>query len=348
MLPDHVFVIAEIGVNHNGDVKIAEKMIGAAAEAGADAVKFQTFNARRAISSVAPKARYQIANTGNAIESQQDMVARYELSREDHVALKRVAENLGLIFFSKPSDLGSADLLESLGVGLYKIGSGDINNLPLIKHVARKNKPIILSTGTANIGEVHQALATIESVSSQDVYLLHCTTEYPCPISDVNLHAMLTLRTTFGKPVGYSDHTMGIEIPIAAVALGARIIEKHFTLDCREPGPDHKASIEPHEFKAMVQCIRNVEAALGDGVKRPAKGELANIDVVRRSVVAVHDLRPGTVVTKEDLTIKRPGTGIAPADLEKLFGLRLERSVKADEVLTWDHFKANEDGRRAR
>lgn len=342
VLPHHVFVIAEIGVNHNGDAKLAEKMVMAAAEAGADAVKFQTFEASRAISVFAPKAEYQVKNAGRATESQRDMVARYELSCEDHIILKQTAERLGLIFFSKPADPVSADLLESIGVELYKIGSGDINNLPLIKHVARKNKPIILSTGTANITEVGQALEVIERVSSKDVYLLHCTTEYPCPASDVNLQAMVTLRTTFGKPVGYSDHTLGIEMSIAAVALGARIIEKHFTLDCRQPGPDHKASLEPQEFRSMVQAIRNVEAALGDGVKRPAKGERANIDVVRRSVVAARDLASGTVVGQNDLTIKRPGTGIAPADLEKILGLRLSQSVKADEVLTWSHFKGDE------
>lgn len=340
MLPQHVFVIAEIGVNHNGDVSLAEKMVLAASEAGADAVKFQTFNARQAISTLAPKAQYQIANTGNAVESQRDMVARLELTRTDHVRLKQVAEGLGLIFFSKPADPESADLLDSIGVELYKIGSGDINNLPLIKHVARKNKPIILSTGTATLGEVSEAIESIESVSSQDVYLLHCTTEYPCPYPDVNLQAMVTLRDAFAKPVGYSDHTMGIDIPVAAVALGARIIEKHFTLDRHQPGPDHKASLEPEAFRSMVEAIRHVEVAMGDGIKRPTLREMANIPVVRRSVMAARDLPSGTVIKREDLAIKRPGTGIAPADLEKVLGLRLVQSVKTDEVLTWAHFKS--------
>jgi N,N'-diacetyllegionaminate synthase len=344
MLPDRVFIVAEIGVNHNGSVALAEKMVVSAARAGADAVKFQTFSAHRGISAAARKADYQIANTGHAGESQRDMVARYELSFKDHVALKKVAEQHGLVFFSKPADPESADLLESTGVELYKIGSGDINNLPLIRHVARKNKPIILSTGTADIAEVCVAIQAIESVSSRDVYLLHCSTEYPCPYADVNLRAMLTLRRTFGKSVGYSDHTLGIEIPVAAVAMGARIIEKHFTLDRGQPGPDHKASLEPQEFRAMVQAIRNVEAALGDGIKRAAPGERHNIDFVRRSVVAVRDLQPGVVVTRENVTVKRPGTGISPVDLEKIIGLRLAHPVKADEVLTWDHFRVDDSG----
>lgn len=339
MLSDHVFVIAELGVNHNGDVKLAEEMVTAAAKCGADAVKFQTFKAHNAISSIARKADYQIANTGNASESQRDMVARFELSREDHVALKRVAERSGVVFFSKPADPMSADLLESIGVKLYKIGSSDITNLPLIRHVARKNKPIILSTGMATLEEVSIAIQSIESLSSQDLYLLHCTSEYPCPFSDVNLRAMITLGAAFGKIVGYSDHTLGIEIAVAAVAMGARIIEKHFTLDRKQPGPDHKASLEPEEFRSMVEAIRHVEVAAGDGIKRPARGELANIEVVRRSVVATRDLQVGAVVGPEDVTVKRPGSGIAPADLEKIIGLRLARPVKSDEVVTWDHFK---------
>jgi len=341
MLSDHVFIIAEIGVNHNGDVKLAQDMVAAAADCGVDAVKFQTYRADHATSARARKAAYQIANTGDASESYRDMLARLELSREDHVALKRAAERSGVVFFSKPADPDSADLLESIGVELYKIGSSDITNLPLIRHVARKNKPIILSTGMATIGEVAVALEAIESVSSQDVYLLHCTTEYPCPFSDVNLRAMVTLGTAFGKVVGYSDHTLGIEIAVAAVAMGARIIEKHFTLDREQPGPDHKASLEPDEFRSMVEAIRHVEAASGDGIKRPAKAELANLDVVRRSVVATHDLRQGDVIGPEDVTIKRPGTGINPADLEKVVGLTLTRAVGADEALAWEHFKGN-------
>lgn len=342
MLSDRVFVIAEIGVNHNGDVKLAEEMILAAAKCGADAAKFQTFKASRAVSSKSRKADYQIANTGDATESQRDMLSRLELSREDHVALKCVAERSGLVFFSKPADAMSADLLESVGVELFKIGSSDITNLPLIRHVARKNKPIILSTGMATLGEVAAALQAIESVSSQEVSLLHCTSEYPCPYPDVNLRAMHTLGTTFKKIVGYSDHTLGIEIAVAAVAMGARIIEKHFTLDRKQPGPDHGASLEPAQFRSMVGAIRHVEAAVGDGIKRPAKAELANIEVVRRSVVATRDLEPGEVIGPEDVTIKRPGTGIAPADLEKIIGLRLARPVKTDEIVIWDHFKVDD------
>lgn len=339
MLSDHVFVIAEIGVNHNGDVKLAQDMVAAAAECGVNAVKFQTYRTHHATSSRARKAAYQIANTGDASESYGDMLARLELSLEDHVAIKRAAERSGVVFFSKPADPMSADLLESIGVQLYKIGSSDITNLPLIRHVAGKNKPIILSTGMSTIGEIAVALHAIESVSSHDVYLLHCTTEYPCPFSDVNLRAMATLGTTFGKVVGYSDHTLGIEIAVAAVAMGARIIEKHFTLDRNQPGPDHKTSLEPGEFRSMVEAIRHVETAMGEGIKLPAKGEQGNIEIMRRSVVAIRELHPGDVIGLEDVAIKRPGTGIAPADLEKIIGLRLARPVKSDDVVTWDHFK---------
>ena len=341
MLPDRVFVIAEIGVNHNGDVKLAEEMILAAAKCGADAVKFQTFTAAHAISSVAKKPVYQIASTKNLGETQRYVFSRYELSRKDHVGLKRRAEDCGVTFFSKPADLASVDLLESIGVELYKIGSSDITNLPLIRHVAKKDKPIILSTGMATLEEVAAAVQAIEALSSQPLYLLHCTSEYPCPFTDVNLRAMSTLKSAFGKIVGYSDHTVGIEVSVAAVAMGARIIEKHFTLDQNLPGPDHKASLEPDEFRSMVEAIRHVETALGDGVKRPAKSELANLQVMRRSVVATRDLEAGTVVGAKDVTIKRPGTGIAPADLNKIFGLKLARTVKFDEAITWDHFKRN-------
>jgi sialic acid synthase SpsE len=314
-------------------------MVIAASKCGVDAVKFQTYSAARAISLVARKLDYQIADTKDTTESQRDMFARFELSREDHVALKRVAERCGLVLFSKPPDPISADLLESIGIELYKIGSSDITNLPLIRHIARKNKPIILSTGMATIGEVAIALQAIESVSSQDTYLLHCTSEYPCPFSDVNLRAMVTLGVAFGKVIGYSDHTLGIEIAVAAVAMGARIIEKHFTLDRKQPGPDQKTSLEPEEFRSMVEAIRHVEAALGDGGKRPARNEMKNIEIVRRGVVAARDLQAGTIISSEDVTIKRPGTGIAPADLEKIMGLRLSRALKFDEVVTWDHFR---------
>lgn len=341
MLSDHVFIVAEIGVNHNGNVKLAEEMVIAASKCGVDAVKFQTYSAARAISSVARKLDYQIADTRDATESQSDMFARFELSREDHVTLKRVAERCRLVLFSKPPDPISADLLESIGVELYKIGSSDITNIPLIRHIARKNKPIILSTGMASLGEVAIALQAIESVSTHDIYLLHCTSEYPCPFSDVNLRAMVTLGAAFGKVIGYSDHTLGIEIPVAAVAMGARIIEKHLTLDRTLPGPDQKTSLEPEEFRSMVEAIRHVEAALGDGSKRPAKNEMKNIEIVRRGVVAARDLQPGTVISSEDVTIKRPGTGIAPADLEKIMGLRLARAVRFDEVMTWDHFRVD-------
>jgi N-acetylneuraminate synthase len=339
MLPDRVFIIAEIGVNHNGDIRLAEKLVAAAAEAGADAVKFQTFRARDAISAIAPKADYQVMNTKDAAESLLEMVARLELSRDDHVLLKRAAERLGVVFFSKPADVGSADLLESLGVELYKIGSGDINNLPLIRHVARKQKPIILSTGTATIAEVHAAVEAIEELSAAPLYILHCVTEYPCPYRDVNLLAMRTLATVFGKPVGYSDHTPGIEIAVGAVALGARIIEKHLTIDRTLPGPDHRASLEPQDFRAMVDAIRHVEAAIGDGIKRPAPSERPNIDRVRRSLVAARDLAPGAVIREGDVAVKRPGDGITPADLDKVIGLRLAKMVKRDAVLTWAHFQ---------
>lgn len=338
-LSKHVFIIAEIGVNHNGDVTLADKMIWAAAKCGADAVKFQTYSTSHSTSSRARKAAYQAANTENTEESYGDMLARMELSREDHVSIKAAAEKAGMVFFSKPADPFSADLLESIGVALYKIGSSDITNLPLIRHVGRKNKPIILSTGMATLEEVATAVQAIEALSSQQIYLLHCTSEYPCPYADVNLRAMVTLQSAFGKVVGYSDHSLGIEISVAAVAMGARIIEKHFTLDRTLPGPDHKASLEPKEFRSMVEAIRHVETAMGDGVKHPAKGEMANIEVMRRSVVAARDLQPGTIIHPTDVTVKRPGNGIAPGDLEKILGLRLVQAVRHDEVVTWVHFK---------
>jgi N-acetylneuraminate synthase len=335
---DRVFVIAEIGVNHNGDVKLAERMIIEAGRCGADAVKFQTYRTAHSTSSRAKKAAYQLANSGNTEESYGGMLADMELSREDHVTLKAVAEKAGMVFFSKPADPFSVDLLESIGVELYKIGSSDITNLPLIRHVAKKGKPIILSTGMATLEEVSRAVQAVEELSSQDLYLLHCTSEYPCPFSDVNLRAMQTLEAAFGKTVGYSDHTLGIEVSVAAVAMGARIVEKHFTLDRTQPGPDHKASLEPDEFRRMVDAIRHVEAALGDGIKRPAKSELSNIDTMRRSVVAARDLPAGTVIGPDDVTIKRPGTGIAPGDVEKIVGLKLVRAVPFDEAVTWSHF----------
>jgi len=344
MFKDRVFVIAEIGVNHNGDVKLAEKLVKEAGKCGADAVKFQTYRASHSTSSRARKAAYQAANTGDTRESYGDMLAHMELSREDHISLKAAAGKAGMVFFSKPADPFSADLLESIGVELYKIGSSDITNLPLIQHVARKSKPIILSTGMATLEEVSRAIQAIEELSSQDLYLLHCTSEYPCLFSDVNLRAMQTLHAAFGKIVGYSDHTLGIEVSVAAVAMGARIIEKHFTLYRTQRGPDHKASLEPEEFRRMVEAIRNVETALGDGIKRPAKSELANIETMRRSVVAARELPAGTLIGPDDVTIKRPGTGIAPADLEKIFGLKLVRTVKFDEAVTWSHFKPDTRG----
>jgi len=329
-----VFVIAEAGVNHNGDAAMARALIDAAADSGADAVKFQTFRTSALTSRTAPKAAYQIEATG-AGESQSEMLMRLELSTETLRALQARAAARGIVFFSTPFDEASADTLAALGVPMFKIPSGEITNLPLLRHIAAKGKPIILSTGMSTLDEVEQALAAIGDVADVPVAILHCVSAYPAPVGEVNLRAMDALRDRFGRPVGLSDHTLGLEIALAAVARGAAIVEKHLTLDKNLPGPDHRASLEPAEMAALVRGIRNVEAALGDGVKRPMPSELDTRRVARKSLVAARALRAGEELVKDAVAVKRPGTGISPAELERALGRRVRRDLAADDVIDW-------------
>jgi N,N'-diacetyllegionaminate synthase len=328
------FLIAEAGVNHNGDPALARALIDAAADSAADAVKFQTFRTSALTSRTAPKAAYQIEATG-AGESQSEMLMRLELSTGTLRTLQAHAAARGIVFFSTPFDEASADTLGALGVPMFKIPSGEITNLPLLRHIAAKGKPIILSTGMSTLDEVEQALAAIGDVADVPVAILHCVSAYPAPVGEVNLRAMDALRDRFGRPVGLSDHTLGLEIALAAVARGAAIVEKHLTLDKNLPGPDHRASLEPAEMAALVRGIRNVEAALGDGVKRPMPSELDTRRVARKSLVAARALRAGEELVKDAVAVKRPGTGISPAELERALGRRVRRDLAADDVIDW-------------
>ncbi len=327
------FIIAEAGVNHNGDVNLAKKLIDVAREADADAVKFQTFRAEELVTETAEKADYQ-KETTSPEESQFNMIKKLELTGSDFEKISTYAQKKDILFLSSPFDNGSADLLEELGVPAFKIPSGEITNFPLLQYIARKHKPVILSTGMSTLDEVAAALKVIRGEGTEEIVLLHCVSSYPAKIVDTNLRAMATLKETFKLPVGLSDHTLGITIPIAAVALGACVIEKHFTLDKNLPGPDHKASLEPEELKEMVASIRDVEKAMGDGVKRPTKEEKATRKVARRSIVAKVDIAKGVVITGEMLAIRRPGTGIEPGNLGMVIGKRAKRQIMSDELIT--------------
>ncbi len=314
-----VVIIAEAGVNHDGDLDQARALVEAAFGAGADAVKFQTFRADRLVTRSAPQAEYQTRGEGEAT-SQYEMLARLELSREDHEALAAHCADLGLVFLSSPFDEASADLLDEMEVPAFKLGSGELTNLPLLQHVARKGRPMILSTGMADLGEVEAALVAVRRAGDPPVVLLHCVSCYPAHPAEVNLRAMETLRETFGVPVGYSDHTLGHEACLAAVALGACVIEKHFTLDCSLPGPDHQASIEPVELAALVSSIRQVEMTLGHGRKEPIAREAEIAAVARRSVVAARDITAGEALDGEALVVLRPGTGLPPSERDAVIG----------------------------
>ncbi|MGO8787564.1 MAG: N-acetylneuraminate synthase [Terriglobia bacterium] len=332
----HVFIIAEAGVNHNGSLDLAVRLVDAAKASGADAVKFQTFRADLLATRSAHKAPYQERTTANE-ESQFEMLQRLQLDAAAHRRLIDHCRETGIQFLSSPFDTQSADLLDSMNVPLYKVPSGEITNLPFLDHLARKGRPLILSTGMSTLGEVEEAVHVLQAAGATKLTLLHCVTEYPAPYADVNLRAMQTLRLAFGLPVGYSDHTPGIDIAIAAVALGAEVIEKHFTLDRSLPGPDHLASLEPVELRQMVEGIRHVEAALGTGIKAPAPCELPNISVARKSVVAARALPSGHRLADGDLEIKRPGNGLSPKFLPTLIGRALRVGVAKDEIINWHH-----------
>lgn len=327
------FIIAEAGVNHNGDLEMARQLVDVTAEAGADAVKFQTFTAESLVTEDAPKADYQLRTT-NVSESQYEMLKRLELSTDAHRNLIEHARNKGILFLSTPFDEESADLLDELGVPAYKISSGEITNLPFLAYVARKQKPMIVSTGMSDLNEVEEALRCIRQDGNGNVVLLHCVSSYPAAPADVNLRAMISMREKFSLPVGYSDHTLGIEVSLAAVALGACVIEKHITLDRTLPGPDHTASLEPDELKDLVRGIRIVEAALGDGRKQPAPSEANTASVARKSLTAARDVTAGTVLTEELIAIMRPGTGLPPVMRSQLVGRVLRQNVRAGELLT--------------
>lgn len=327
------FIVAEAGVNHNGSLETAHRLVDVAVEAGADAVKFQTFKAERVVTLDAPKADYQLQTTGSD-ESQFAMLRRLELSPEAHRKLMDQCRQQGILFMSTPFDEESADFLADLGVTVFKIPSGEITNLPFLAHVARKGRPMIISTGMSNLGEVETAVRTIEEAGNQDLVLLHCVSNYPADPADVNLRAMHTMATAFNVPVGYSDHTPGIEVAIAAVALGACVIEKHFTLDCMLPGPDHRASLEPNGLAALVRGIRIVEAALGHGRKEPAASEANTAAITRKSLVAARDIPAGTTLTAELIAIKRPGAGLPPAMRPYLIGRTVRMTIPAGALLT--------------
>lgn len=308
-----VLIIAEAGVNHNGSLKIAKKLIDTAKDCGVDAVKFQTFTAEKIVTNNAPKAAYQ-KRTTDSNESQYEMLKKLELSLDDHKELILYCQRKAIQFLSSPFDLGSIDLLDELGLNIFKIPSSEIINLPYLRKIGRLNKSVILSTGMADLGEIEDALDVLVGygTSKDKITVLHCNTEYPTPFEDVNLKAMLSIKNAFNISVGFSDHTKGIEVPLAAVALGAEIIEKHFTLDKFMEGPDHQASLEPDELKRLVIAIRNIEKSLGNGNKKPAPSELINIPVVRKSIVATREIKNGELLNEENLTVKRPGTGISP------------------------------------
>ena len=327
-------IIAEAGVNHNGDINIAKKLIDIAAHAGADLVKFQTFNADRLVTHGATKADYQILATNN-IESQHDMLRKLELTEAMHHELIAHCASQNIGFFSTGFDIESINLLVGLGQELLKIPSGEITNLPYLQHIGKLDKTVILSTGMSNMDEIEAAIEALEKSGTHrsKITVLHCTTAYPVPMSDVNLRAMQSIQNRFNVAVGYSDHTLGIEIPIAAVAMGATVIEKHFTTDKNLPGPDHKASLEPGELKSMICAIRNVEIALGDGIKRLMPGETENMEVIRRSIVARTTIIKGETLSVDNLTTKRPGNGISPMQWDEIVGKVANRDYLIDELI---------------
>lgn len=327
------FVIAEAGVNHNGDIETAIKLINEAAIAGVDAVKFQTFKAAAMTTAQAPKADYQKISTLGG-ESQREMLERLELSREAHIALIKHCRKMGVLFISSPFDNESVELLAELEIPVFKVPSGEITNLPLLERLAAKGKPMIVSSGMASMEELEEAINTITSSGPAAMILLHCVSNYPAAPADINLRAMDTIRTSFGLPVGYSDHTLGTAVALAAVALGACVIEKHFTLDRKMAGPDHKASIEPGEMAELVKAIRTIESALGQPIKQPRPSETATAAIARKSLVAASDIPAGATLTEDLIAIKRPGTGIPPAMISALVGRKIKVALSSGELLS--------------
>ena len=330
-----IFIIAEIGVNHNGNLELAKKMIKSASECGVDAVKFQTFKSEDLVTENAETAGYQEKNTNE--NSQLKMLKKLELTFDDFKQLKDYASKCNVIFISSPFDVNSVDLLETLDVPLYKLGSGELNNFELIDYVQKTNKPIIISTGMATLGEIKETYDFIEN--KNNLIILHCITGYPTSFKEANLNFIKTLQKEFDVPIGFSDHSPGIELPIAAVALGACVVEKHFTLDKNLEGPDHKASLNPKEFKAMVDAIRNVEVAMGDGIRKFSDNELEIKKVARKSIVLNQDVSKDMIIERRMLSIKRPGTGIPPKFIDDVIGKKLIKDLKANNVLKWDYLE---------
>jgi N,N'-diacetyllegionaminate synthase len=332
---NHTLIIAEAGVNHNGSLAIAKQLIDAAVDAGVDIIKFQTFKADRLVSKDAKKAEYQKKNIGDGDDSQYHMLKKLELSDVAHQELVAYCKQRNIQFWSTAFDLESIDFLHSLGVHLWKIPSGEITNYPFVKKIASFHEPVIMSTGMCDEQDIENAMQVLltNGMTKDQVSILHCNTQYPTPMKDVNLKAMLTIKQDFGTVVGYSDHTQGIEVPIAAVALGAQVIEKHFTLDRNMPGPDHKASLEPDELKAMVSAIRHIEQALGTGKKVVSDSERANISVARKSIVAKSVIKKGEFLTEANLSVKRPGTGISPMRWEEVIGTMAIKDYQPDELI---------------
>ncbi len=329
-----IFIIAEAGVNHNGSIQTAKKMIDAAIKTGADAIKFQTFKAEQLVTGFAPKAEYQKKTTGRN-ESQFEMLRKLEFGMNEHKQLFDYCRQKGIIFLSSPFDLESIDLLRKLGLTIFKVPSGEITNLPYLRKIGGLKKRVLISTGMSDMKEIDDALNILVKAGTKkkDITVLHCNTEYPTPVEDVNLLALQMIKNAFQVRVGYSDHTTGIEIPVAAVALGAEVIEKHFTLDKKMKGPDHKASLEPYEFGTMVKAIRNIERALGNKKKVPTKSELKNRPIARKSIVATHGIKKGEQFTEKNLTVKRPGTGISPMKWDRVIGKTAKKDFTKDELI---------------
>lgn len=329
---EHICIIAEAGVNHNGNYETAIQMVKAAEKAGADYIKFQTFVPEKLVSASAQKAEYQKKTTGSK-ESQLDMLKKLTLTDEEFLNIKNYCDEIEIGFLSTPFDLESIDFLENLNMDFWKIPSGEITNLPYLEKVAKTKKKIVMSTGMSDINEIKDAVNLLEKNGAEDIVLLHCNTQYPTPFCDVNLKAMDEIKRKTGKKVGYSDHTNGIEIPIAAAAMGAVVIEKHFTLDRNMEGPDHKASLEPDELSKMVSSIRNIEKAMGDGMKRPSGSEIKNRDIVRKSIVASKEIKSGELFSEDNITAKRPGDGISPMHWYEVLGTEAIKDFKKDEKI---------------